>query len=331
MTRFPPRCIWLLPLLHCSLCFLPPASAQSEPSSADEPISQTQSPPLTTDEAADDDWGEVEEIAVDDASITPYTQQNTWYAEAFPVFDRSLNLLTGRTARPKSFVFSIVHRTNAAFSDDPFETFLGFDGGALKIGLDLRYGIIRGLDAGISRLNGTVENFDTYTWDIRWQGLTQKEHGVDGALRIGLSWFAQARGGDALKPFGQILLSRVFAHRFLVGTGLLYHSDSSYETKSEAATEWSMAAQALVDIRLHEKVAISLEGAYTLAGYRARNEAGNSWPTFSIGPKVITNRHTFAVVLSNTQYFTPDGIVSNSPRGGDDLIVGFNISRELGS
>ena len=60
-----------------------------------------------------------------------------------------------------------------------------------------------------------------------------------------------------------------------------------------------------------------------MAGYGAK------WPTFSSSLKFITNRHVFSLILSNTQYTNADGVVSNTDRGFDQLVVGFTVIREF--
>ncbi|MEZ4272180.1 MAG: DUF5777 family beta-barrel protein [Myxococcota bacterium] len=277
----------------------------------------------------------VEEIQAED--IKPFTDRQTWYSDGFAQIDRTFNAYTARTARAGSFIFTILHRASTAIQDDPFQNYLGFDGGGLKVGLELRYGIvddagfIKGLDVGIFRLNNTLETFDTYQFDARLRFLSQKTHGIDTALRGGVTWFAQPDKGDAAALFGQLLISRIFDDRTMVNIGVAYHGDSSNPQKSDTDTSWSAGLQAGVEVRLLERLAMAAEGTFTIAGYRAKSFAGNSWPTFTIGPKIITNRHTFSVVLSNTQYITADGVITNTPRGLRNTIFGFNITRELGS
>ena len=60
-----------------------------------------------------------------------------------------------------------------------------------------------------------------------------------------------------------------------------------------------------------------------MAGY------GEKYPAFSASLKFTTHRHTFSIILSNTQYISADGIVANSRWGLGDAIVGFMITREI--
>jgi hypothetical protein len=45
--------------------------------------------------------------------------------------------------------------------------------------------------------------------------------------------------------------------------------------------------------------------------------------------KIITNRHTFAIIFSNSQYITADGLVANTSKGIHDAILGLTITREF--
>jgi hypothetical protein len=58
-----------------------------------------------------------------------------------------------------------------------------------------------------------------------------------------------------------------------------------------------------------------------MAGYCSKN------PTFSAGVKLLTARHTFAVVCGNTTYLTADGYIANTDRPWSKLTLGFHITR----
>jgi hypothetical protein len=256
-------------------------------------------PPAAADEEVVEELEIVEEV----------DESDTWYGEAWGQADRALDLLTARPAREGSFVG---------------HSFLGFDGGGLKIGLGLRYGVLDDLDVGVFRLNGSAEAFDTYDLDLRYQLLTQTRHPLDLAVRGGITWFAQPGVEDAHGLFAQLLASRVLANRFLVGTALMFHSDSSSDRKPQTAPAHSIAVSFLAEARLLAWLALDAESAINLAGYHQR------YPTLSLAAKLLTHRHTFAVAVSNTQYIAADGLVANSRRGrADQLVLGFNITREL--
>lgn len=242
---------------------------------------------------------------------------------AFSRLERVLNVPLARTARARTFVFAIDHRTWAPVKNNPFQDFLGFDSGLLKIGIGLRYGVLDFLDVGVYRLNNGLEAFDTWELDVRGQVLDAAWAYVDVAVRGGVTWFAQPRSRDAVGGFGQLLLSRTFLNRVTVGSGLLFHSESTNSAKSVADQAWSLAVPAALEVRILPWLAWDLEGAYSVAGY------GSTYPVLTTAVKFLTNRHTFALVVSNTQYMGADGLVANTERRLDEVIVGFTITREL--
>ncbi len=241
----------------------------------------------------------------------------------YPVLDRAINVMTARTMRMNSIMIIIDHRFRQPVSEEPFHDLLGFDAGGLKVGIGFRYGIYYNLDAGMYRLNGSGEAFDVYEFDAKYQPLRQKTHPLDLAVRAGITWFSQQDLEDASGFFGQLLMNRLFFHRLNVGSGLLYHSESSNEVKSTADDEYSLAIPAYVEFRISGRFLVNVEAVHSIAGY------GSSRPVFSTGIKILTNRHTFAIMVTNTRYISADGVVANSPNGFDDLALGFFITREL--
>ncbi len=271
--------------------------------------------------AEDEDSADVEELEfVDIEDVT-----SEWWldTQAYPTLDRAINVMTARTIRKNSLEMIIDHRLRESFLDAPFQDFLGFDGGSLKVGLGLRYGIFNNLDAGMYRLNGTAEIFDVYEFDAKYQFLKQGRFPLDMAVRGGITWFSQKDVEDAHGFFGQLLTNRLFIHRINIGSGLLYHSQSSNSNKSNLDKEYSMAIPAYLEIRINQRVLWNIEVVENIAGY------GSSRPVFSTAFKFITYRHTFALMVTNTQYISADGIVTNTPFGFDDLTIGFYITREI--
>lgn len=260
---------------------------------------------------------------LDTAEVETETPEDVWYSESYPRPERALNLMSARTLRRNSFLMVVTHRTHAALSNNAFHNFLGFDGGQLKIGLGLRYGILDTLDVGMLRLNGTVENFDAYEFDARWQFLQAKKHYLDMAIRAGVTWFSQDHAKDAVGYYGQLLMSRLLFKRLLLGLNLAFHSNSSNDRKKTSDHDYSLAALGFAEVRITDLFGVDVEVGQTMAGYHSK------WPTMTLGLKMFTNRHTFAVVVSNTQYTNADGIVANTWRGFKDLVLGFNITREL--
>ena len=87
--------------------------------------------------------------------------------------------------------------------------------------------------------------------------------------------------------------------------------------------EVSLALPALIELRALPWLAWNIEVVAAVAGYHSAR------PVISSSVKFLTNRHSFALVVSNTQYIGSDGVLANTRREWDDWIVGFSITREL--
>ena len=263
---------------------------------------------------------EVEEIeVVENASQA----DDDFDSSNWPVLERGINVLTPRTLKKNSLLFLVEHRTRKQFDRDSFEDLAGFDAGGLKIGLGLRYAFTDDLESGFYRLNGTNEVFDTYEFDLKYRLLRQNKHGVDLAARGGVTWFSQGKVEDASGFFGQLLLGSQLNRHFRVGTGVLIHSESSSELKTLADDEESVAVPVQLEARINGRFAWLAEVVTPVAGFKAPH------PVISTSLKVMTWRHTFNLVVSNSQYMSADGIVAGSHRSGKDIVIGFCITREF--
>jgi len=276
----------------------------------------------------------IEELEVSDFEVVDPEGPATWWGDAWPTLERVVSVPTALTLRQFTWEIVVDHRTWQPFTDKSFFTaehwrenffdLVGFDAGALKIGLGLRFGILDELEVGAYRLNGAVLAFDTWELDLKWQALKQADHWVNLAVRAGGTWFAQEDAPDAGGGFGQAIVDHLFWDRLRIGTGLMFHSDSTGERKSVDDTDWSLAIPAYLEVRILGWLAWNLEVTTNVAGW------GDDWPNFASSLRFLTNRHTFSLVLSNYQYLSADGVVANSFRGFDELIVGFTITREIG-
>ena len=265
---------------------------------------------------------DIEEIETTQVQVAAQGPQ-TWWGDAWPSWDRVVDAYTARTVRRRTFGTLISHRNFGGFTQKPFHTLFGFDAGSLKVGLGLRYGILDDLDVGILRLNATSELFNTYEFDARYNFLSQANYGVDLALRVGLSWFEQYHANDASGFFAQLLMDRIVFNRVMLGGGLLMHTSSSGPQKSTTDTHMSAALQAYMDWRIYDGMSFALEITPHIAGY------GLKAPVITFGPRFITNRHTFSIVMTNSQYTGADGIITGSNRSFSRWLLGFNITREL--
>lgn len=297
----------------------PPPPTPAEPISRAQVAAPKQPPAATAAAPADEEVIEAADVVVGPKKPGP----ETWWGDSWPAWDRVVDAMTARTVRKHTFGTLISHRNYGGFTQRPFHSLFGFDSGLLKVGLGVRFGILNDLDVGILRFNGTSEVFNTYEMDARYNILSQNKFGVDLALRVGLSWFEQYHHSDALGAFVQLLLDRLLFNRVLVGGGLLFHSNSSGPKKSSSDTNSSAALQVYADYRIYDGMSFATELTQNIAGYHLKA------PVVTFGPRFITNRHTFSIVLSNSQYTGADGIVTGSDRSFGKWVLGFNITREL--
>lgn len=284
-----------------------PAAAPSTPPSSAPPVIATE---------------EVEEIV--DVQETDPTLG--WYfGEGYTEHNRILALPTARTLRKDGWEFLIDHRASSAFHGktwtDTAHSFGGLDG-SLSVGLALRYSILGMADIGVYRVGGFP--WDTYEFDGRVQVMKQEAAGIDVAVRAGVTWFAQPKKEDASGFFGQLIADRVLWNRLLVGTGVMFHSNSSTTNgiKYKQDKEYSLAIPAFAELRLYGSLGLALEVVSTVAGFYSK------YPAYSAGIKYFTNRHTFAFVVGNTADLTADGYITNSQIGFRDSVIGFNLTRE---
>jgi hypothetical protein len=297
-----------------------PLPAPSAPPASDSPAPSAEPEPADTT-----------------AAQPPADPTAEWYSPDLPSRLRILALPVARTVDKDGMEFVLDHRAASAFYDggsqqpftDMWHNFGGLDR-AMTIGLGLRYGIIDRLDAGLYRVGGS--QFDTYELDARVALLRQEENQVDLMVRGGLSWFVVPNHADALWPFAQAFVSRLFANRLLVTAGVMYHANSSssnavasrYYTPKYRDEEhkWSLAGAGGVELRLAEWVALDAETVACTVGFCTKN------PAFSAGVKFFTFRHTFALVCGNTQYLTADGYITDTDTPWSKLVIGFNLTRE---
>jgi hypothetical protein len=273
--------------------------------------------------------------AIEEVEARPSTPgPERFWSSDYTQIDRVVNVLLPRTVRRGALVLVVDHRTVQPIQNNTWHDWFGFDAGGLKIGLGLRLGILENLDVGAYRLSHGSDRFAVYEFDARYRVLRQERHFLDVGLRAGVTWFEQSDAQDAVGGLGQLLLSRRLFQRLTLGTGLLFHSQSSNGVKSNLDDRWSMAVPLLVDVRILGWLTWNLELTFNVAGYGTRNKrdttggAISSFPDVASSVRFVTNRHTFALVMTNNPYCSADGLVANSPRGFDQLVVGFTIVRE---
>jgi hypothetical protein len=255
---------------------------------------------------------------------------NLWLdPENYPRIERAVNVMNARTTRARALNFLVDHRTWQPFQTNSFQDWVGFDAGSLKIGLSLRYGILDNLEVGAQRLSNGPDQYDTYQFDVKYWALHAERHFVDVAARAGATWYSEAQRPDSGGGFAQLIVSRSLREYLWLSSGLYYHSNATNENRLDknlqrpSGQAYALAIPVALEVRLQTFLAWDAEASFNVAGYHAK------YPVLSTAFKIISNRHTFALIMSNSQYITADGLVANTDRGVHDLIVGFTITREF--
>jgi hypothetical protein len=243
--------------------------------------------------------------------------------ENYPRIERAVNVMNARTTRAHALNFLVDHRAWEAFQSNAFSDGLGFDFPGLKIGLSLRYGILDNLEVGAQRLSNGPDVFDVYQFDAKYWALRAERCFVDVAVRGGGTWYEVPHGADSGGGFAQLIVSRSLRERLWLSSGLLYHSNASNDVRIGRGQTYAMAIPVAAEVRLQTFLAWDVEASINVAGYHAK------YPVLATALKMITNRHTFALIFSNSQYITADGLVANTSRGRHNLVLGFTITREF--
>lgn len=227
---------------------------------------------------------------------------------------------TLRLPRHKS-AFRVTHRFARSWGDGDFgellEDFFGLDSGAL-IGLEYRFGIIRGGQIGIHRNSDrTIEFFGQYSI---WRQTAGKFISVDALATIeGINNF---RENDSYSPALGAILSRTLGEHAAVYAVPIWINNTS-PLPSELVDDNSTFLLGLGGrFRVLRTVYVLAEVSPRLAGYDPDKTA------ISFGLEKRLGGHSFQVNFSNTFATT----WANIARGGatyDDWYLGFNITRKF--
>ena len=224
---------------------------------------------------------------------------------------------TLRVPRFKS-AFRVTHRFGRPLGAGDFgdlaNDFFGLDSGA-QIGLEYRFGLIRGGQVGIHRTsNKTIELFGQYNV------LEERKNGV-----IGLDAFYSIDGTNNFKDSYTPALGIVVS-RELGGYGAIYVEpmwvNNSNLLPSEIVDENDTFMVGL-GARVRVRPTVYIVGEFVP---RTGNTPGVNHGTF--GLEKVVGGHTFQVNFSNG-FGTTMGQLSRGGTGSDDWYLGFNISRKF--
>jgi hypothetical protein len=220
-------------------------------------------------------------------------------------------------------LFAMSHRPWGEAFDDPARDLFGYDGGFLRVRLDLRLGLFPGFDVGLTRTNGVArEAYDSWSGDLRLTQNWKPRDGwsLDAGVQGGGTWFEQENAPDASAPWVWSGVGVGFDPLW-IGGGVEWHGNSSSPWKSSESPDATLAIHGQAILRVRENLAMVGEISQPVSGY------GLPCPAWTIGPRWTTWRHIFSVWLGNARSGGPDGRLVGARSWGKP-VLGFQIARE---
>jgi hypothetical protein len=223
---------------------------------------------------------------------------------------------TLRVPRFKS-AFRLTHRFNRPLGQGDFgdlaDSFFGIDNGA-SVGLEYRFGVMRGLQVGITRTSDRTINLFTQ-YNVWQQG--------DGKP-VGVNVLAAADGTnnfrDVYSPVLGLVISREFGGFGAVYFDPMWVHDANQFPTAGADTDTFVAG---IGLRLRIRPTLYLVGEMMpRAGYTP----GVNQMAAAIEKRV--GGHSFQINFSNGFQITP-GQVTRGGTSNDDWYLGFNITRKF--
>lgn len=233
--------------------------------------------------------------------------------------DFGLATLATNLRLPKhKMVFRMSHRFGRPLGQGDFSDlvadFFGFDSGAL-IGLELRYGLIRGGQVGINRTSDrTIQFFGQYE-------LTSQK-----SFPVGISALATAEGtdnfSDSYSPGLAAVVSREIGDRGALHVQPAWINNTNQNPAELVDDNNTMVVGLGTRLRIRKSTYLVLEASPRVGGY-APNVT-----LVSFGIEQQAGGHMFQLNFSNGVGTT----LANVARGGtsyDDWYIGFNLSRKF--
>jgi Membrane bound beta barrel domain (DUF5777) len=225
---------------------------------------------------------------------------------------------TLRMPRMKS-AFRVTHRFTRSLGQGDFgslaEDFFGIDSGA-AIGLEYRFGIMRGAEVGIRRTNDRTIEFST-----EYSILQQRN-----SKPVGLSAFASIDGTnnfrDSYTPALGVVVSRTLGPAGTVYVDPIWVNNSNPLPSVLADNNDSFLLGLGARLRIRPSVYLVGEIIPRVAGY----DPGVNHASF--GLEKLLGGHVFQVNFSNG-FGTTTGQVARGGTSNDDWYLGFNISRKF--
>lgn len=212
--------------------------------------------------------------------------------------------------------FRVTHRFTRSLGQGDFgdlvSDLFGFDSGA-QIGLELRYGLMRGTQVGVHRTSDrTIQIFGQHSF---WNERNSKPIGLDGIVTL--------EGGNNLQEhhkstLGAIVSRNVAGHAAFYAEPMFVINSSPFETGDQNTLMLGLGG------RLRVRPSLYLVGEITprLAGF----DPGSSQVSFGVEGRA--GGHLFQLNFSNG-FGTTLGQVASGAFNYDNWYIGFNISRKF--
>lgn len=233
--------------------------------------------------------------------------------------DFTINALPTTLRLPKGrFAFRVTHRFLRPLGTGDFgslvEDFFGFDTGA-QIGLELRYGLVRGVQAGVNRTSDrTIQLFGQY--DV----------GSQASFPVGVNAWISVDGTnnfrDSYSPAVGVVLSREIGTSGAVYAQPIWVNNTNPEPSDVADDNSTFLIGLGTRLRIRPTVYVTAEISPRVVGYAP----GDALLSFGIEKRA--GGHSFQLNFSNGFGTT----VAQIARGGtdfEDWYIGFNISRKF--
>ncbi len=212
--------------------------------------------------------------------------------------------------------FRVTHRFTRPLGQGDFgdlvSDLFGFDSAA-QIGLELRYGLMRGTQVGVHRTSDrTIQIFGEHSF---WNERDSKPIGLDGIVTF--------EGGNNLQEnhkstLGAIVSRRVAGHAALYAEPMFVINSSPFDTGDSNTLMLGLGG------RLRVLPSMYLVGEITprLAGF----DPGSNQMSFGIEGRA--GGHLFQLNVSNG-FGTTLGQIASGAFNYDNWYIGFNISRKF--
>lgn len=225
---------------------------------------------------------------------------------------------TLRLPRHKS-AFRVTHRFTRPLGDGDFgdllEDFFGLDSGA-QIGLEYRYGLMRGTQIGIHRTSTrTIEFFGQH--EIKAQ---------DDAFPFTVDALATIDGTnnfrDSYSPALGAVISRTFAEHAAIYVEPIWVNNSNFLPSELVDDNDTVLIGLGARLRVRPTVYLTFEGAPRVSGH----DPGSTQMAFGLEKR--SGGHVFQLTITNG-FGTTIGQVARGARNTDDWHLGFSISRKF--